>query len=338
MAAVLAAVFAGPAAMALWSAQVTVSGQVTAAQVTSSVGLAPQTATIANEALSRASLVTITNTTTGSSPVAAQVRADLSVDSVLNPGILVTAWPVQTPAECTDTAVAPPGSATGPWTDGLSVQGDPVVPGAESYLCVQTTGTTSAFGIDGGTQSFSPTITTTLSVHGFAATATTVATYTTQWIFRVFTWSNGRVHQIRPDSDRTLCLDAGAAMGMPVTLAACQGTVATPGPNQFFIWTTVAPNYQTLTAGRAAGGLVTIDPDQSLRTRAAGVGEQTWQLQRRTGSGTAFQVVSGNGLCWTAPAVAGGPMTAAVCDGSTAQQWAFLLVSEGTTGNPEGGG
>ncbi|WP_426625504.1 hypothetical protein ACPPVW_05430 [Leifsonia sp. McL0607] len=329
--AVLAGVLAGPAAVAVWSAQLTVSGSVTAAQVGVSAGLAPQTATIANEARTRAALVTITNTTTGST-VPADARADLSVPSALGPGILATAWPVQTPAECTDSAAAPPSSATGAWTDGLTVAGDPVAPGAETYLCVQTTGTARAFGVDGGTQTFAPTVSVTLSVRSFAATATATATYTTQFIYRVNLWSDGRVQQIRPDRDRTLCMDVGDAMGQLVALAACQGAPATPGPNQFFIWNTVAPDFSTLTAGRAAGGLVTIDPDGTLLTRAQGAaGVQTWQLQLRSGT-TIFQIVSGSGLCWTAP-VAAGPVTAAVCDGSSAQQWVFFLVSAGTAGN-----
>lgn len=333
-AAVLAGVLAGPAAVAVWSAQVTVSGRVTAAQVASSMGIAPQTATFANEARTRAALVTITNTTTGPTTVPADVRAELSVPSAINAGILATAWPVQTPAECTDAAIPPPGSATGAWTAGLTVAGDPVAPGSETYLCVQTTGTGRAFGVDGGTQTFSPAVSVTLSVHGFSATAATSATYTTRLMYRVTLWPDGRVQQIRPDGDRTLCMDVGDTMGEPVALAACQGSVAAPGPDQFFIWNTVSPDYSTLTAGRDAGGLVTIDTDGTLSTRAAGApGVQTWQPQAQGGS--VFQVVSGSGLCWTAPAAAGA-VTASVCDGSAAQQWVFFLVSTGTTGSPDG--
>ncbi|MCI0159255.1 RICIN domain-containing protein [Leifsonia shinshuensis] len=332
----LAGILAGPAAVALWSAQVTVSGHVTAGQVAASADVAPQAVTFANGARTRAALVTISNTTSGPTTVPAGVRAELSVPSALDAGILATAWPVPAPADCTDDAVAPPDAVTGAWTDGLTVAGDPVAPGAQTYLCVQTTGSARAFGVTGGTQTFDPAVAVTLSVHGLSATATATATFTTQLIFPVSLWNDGRVQQIRPDRDRTLCLDVGATMGGPVSLAACQGSPSAPGPNQFFVWNTVAPDFSTLTAGRAAGGRVTIDPDGTLSTRDAGAaGVQTWQLQVQ---GTSIvQLVSESGLCWTAPAAAG-PVTAAVCDGSAAQQWAFYLVSTGTTDTPGGTG
>ncbi len=329
LAAVVAGALAGPAAVALWSSQVTVSGRVTAGVVGVDATLAPDSATIANEARTRAALVTITNTTAGPTTVPADVTARLSVSPGLNGGIMATAWPMQTPSECTDSAVPPPDAVTGPWVDGLMVAGDAVAPGATTYLCVQTSGTARAFGVEGtGSQTFSPRVDVTLSVHDIEATADTTATYTTQWIYRVGLFPDGRTHQSRPDADRELCIDFGDTLGEPVSLAACQGTPASPGPTQWFTWHVVSGDFATIEAGRPAGGLLTLEPDGSLVTRAAGTGAQGWQLQ--TPSSSPLQIVSESGLCviptMSAGQVVAGPLTAGICDGSIGQMFVFFVA------------
>lgn len=325
----VAGVVAGPAAVALWSSQVSVTGRVTAGAVEVEATLAPDSATIVNEARTRAALVTITNTTSGPTTVSADVTARLSVSAGLNGGIMATAWPTQTPAECTDTAVPSPDAVTGPWVDRLTVAGYDVAPGATTYLCVQTSGTARAFGVEGtGSQTFSPRVDVTLSVHDIEATADTTATYTTRWIYRVGAFPDGRTHQSRPDADRELCIDFGDTMGEPVSLAPCQGSVASPGANQWFTWHVVNSDFSTIEAGRPAGGLVTIDPDGSLVTRPAGTGIQSWQVQ--TPASSPLQIVSESGLCVT-PAMSGGqvvpgPMTAGNCSG---QMFVFFVAGGG---------
>lgn len=328
--AVVAGALSGPAAVALWNAQVTVSGRVTAGVVGVDVTLLPGSATFVNGARTRAALVTITNTTAGPTTVPADVTAQLSVSPAVNAGILATAWPTQNPADCSDTATPPADAVTGPWVDGVTAAGDAVAPGATTYLCVQTSGTARAFGTTiTGTQTFTPSVDVTLSVHNVQATAATTATYTTQWIYQVSLFPDGRTQQGRPDSDRGLCFDFGAALGGPVSLAACQGTTAAPGPTQWFTWHTVSTDFATIEAtGRTAGGFVTIDPDGSLLTRAASTGVQNWQLQVINGS--LMQIVSESGLCLTATMSAGqviaGPLTAASCNGSIGQQFVFFLA------------
>jgi hypothetical protein len=254
LAVAVAGVMAGPAAVALWSSQVSVAGRVTAGAVEVEATLAPDSATIVNEARTRAALVTITNTTSGPTTVPADVTTRLSVSPGLDRGITATAWPVQSPAECSDVASPPADAATGPWIDGLTVTGDAIAPGATTYLCVQTSGTARAFGVGGtGSQTFTPRVDVTLSVRGIEATAATTATYTTQWIYRVGAFPDGRTHQSRPDVDRALCIDFGAAMGDPVSLKACDGTAASPGPTQWFTWRVVDSDFSTVEAGRRAG-------------------------------------------------------------------------------------
>lgn len=327
--AVVAGVMAGPAAVALWSSQVTVSGRVTAGAVGVDATLAPDSATIVNEARTRAALVTITNTTAGPTTQPADVTARLSVAAGLNGGITATAWPTQAPGECTDSAVPPADAATGPWVNGLTVTGDALAPGATMYLCVQTSGTARAFGVaDTGSQTFTPRIDVTLSAHNIEATAATTATYTTQWIFRWGAFPDGRTHQSRPDTDRALCIDFGDAMGEPVSLTACQGTVAAPGPTQWFTWHVVGGDFSTIETGRPAGGLLTIDPDGSLVTRAPGTGGQNWQVQ--SASSSPLQIVSESGLCVTPTMSAGqvvaGPLSAEICNGSAGQMFVFFVA------------
>ncbi len=330
--AVVAAAGAAPAASALWSAQVSVAGRVSVGVVDVDATLSPGSATLVNEARTRAALVTITNTTADSTTVPADVTARLSVSPDIDAGIIATAWPTQTPAECSDTVTPPAGAVTGPWADGVTVAGEAVEPGATTYLCVQTSGSARALGVQTtGSQTFTPRVDVTLSVHNVEATATTTATYTTQWIYRVALYPDGHTLQSRPGVDRALCIDFGDALAGAVSLDACQGSVDAPGATQWFTWHVVDSDFATIEAGRAAGGLLTIDPDGTLLTRTAGTGVQNWHVQVITGA--VAQIVSESGLCVTAAMSGGqvvaGPLSAASCNGSIGQQFVFFLAGGG---------
>ncbi len=325
-------VAAGSAAYAVWSADATATGSVSAGRLTASTS-GSLDAVLRNSELTVTRAVTFTNTTAGTSTRPAAVSVVFKAQSghaLLAELGLLTVWPTTNPALCTAGAAVGGASSQGNWLAGVTTTTS-LARGASVSYCVRTQGAP-GIGISGGTLAFVGRATATMSVGNFTTTVYSAGNLSTSHIYPDVAPAHAW-YQIKPVG-QSLCLDVnggqnarpGAALGTWSCHTSADGAVY---GNQWFApqqFQSTAGSYLTLSTRLPAGtSLQAAGTGVAVQTTDRAVTGQQWSLQR-VASDT-YQLVSlATGLCVTAPASAG-DVTLAACGGATNQQFTLTKVA-----------
>lgn len=333
------------AGYAYWQSSLTVTSTVGAADLTlatsnfNSVGY-----TFGNDSLVTTGSVTATNSTVTSSTQAGTVSLTFSPAAAapLAGLVLLQLWTTTNPATCTAASTVPFGATVALWAANTVVT-TTLAPGASVSYCVRSSiASRESVATSGGSSTFSPEISGTITVGNFSGTAVATTTQSTQYVFPAFLVDTTHWNFIRPNVDNATynyCLDVSGT-------ATTSGTMAL----SYSCETSSVSNQQWKFTASGVAGYYTIQPrnatalrvdNNSSSTSGAGVNvvtagaaatatNQQWQLQQV--SAGVFEVVSAySGMCLTSPAGSSinlGQVTQAPCNGSAYQQFRLSQAFE----------
>lgn len=333
----------GGAAWALWSANATVSGQATAAQLavtTQNFGAINQS--WANHSpvgsYTHTGSVRFSNTTDTTSVTPASLSLDFTtptVDPQLAASLAVRVWSVSTSTTCTNsTTVSGAVGTTWAAPAALHIQ-TTLVAGETKQWCVRTFSTPaerSTIATTVGSATVLPRVTGTLSIGSWTTTASANAAYGTQFIYPAYTGFSPSAWHFLRHNGAVDCLDVEGAqggVGTDVISWECKDDpVQFPNPsNQEWRFTPTDGGYVTLTprhatdtrltaVGTAEGGLVEIQSPSTSQL-------QQWQVQNKGGG--YYQLVNrATGFCLVPQNLDGDSIievTQRICNGSSTQRW-----------------
>lgn len=342
-------VLAGTSAgFAFWTASTSVSSTVGAATLTmsttnfNSVGY-----TFGNDTLVTTGSVTVTNTTTTTSTQNAAVSVTFgpAASAPLAGKVTATIWPTASAANCTATATVPSGATTALWSTSPVLTAS-LAKNASVIYCVRSSiASREIVATGGGSLTFQPKITGTITVGTFTASASATTTQSTQYIYSTSTADLTHWNWIRPNftSSYNYCLDVsggGSASGTIVISYGCK-TGGSANQNWKFI-PSGATGYYTIqsrgaTALRvdnnnstASGGSITVNTAAANPTTAT---NQQWQLQQV--SANIYELVNPlSGMCLTSPSGTSqnlGNLTQTPCSGTVYQQFKVSQAFENFT-------
>lgn len=336
--AVLASTTAG---YAYWTAGVSATGTVGAASLAlSTTNFTSVGYTFGNESLVTTGGVTVTNTTTTTSTRAGAVSLTFGPDTVstLAGKVTLTLWPTASVANCTAAATVPSGATSALWSASTSVS-TTLAAGAGASYCVRSSiASRETVALAGGSLTFAPKISGTITVGNFTGSTSATTTQTTHYIYPSATANTANWNWLRPkavSADYDYCVDVsggGASdSGTPVISFGCKSSGAI-NQQWKFIASGVA-GYYTIEPRNATG--LRIDNGSSMSSGAginvvsAGTAStaknQQWQLQLI--SAGVYEIVSASsGMCMTSPTGTGenlGQLSQTPCDGGSDQQ--FLI-------------
>lgn len=342
------------AGFAFWNSSNSVNSTVGAATLTittanfTSVGY-----TFGNDTLVTTGSVTVTNTTTTTSTQngAVSVTFGPAASATLAGKVTATIWSTSSASNCTAGATVPSGATSALWS-ASPVMTASLAKGASVIYCVRSS-IASRDDVDtaGGSMSFQPQITATITVGNFTGTATATTTQSTQYIYTSTPANVTHWNWIRPNFTSTYnyCLDVsggGTGSGSIVISYGCKTSGAS---NQNWKFTASgSTGYYTIQPRHATG--LRID-DNSSTTSGAGITvntasgspatatNQQWQLQQV--SANIYEIVNAySGMCLTSPSGTSqnlGNLTQAPCSGTVYQQFkvsqAFENFSCSISGN-----
>jgi len=339
---VLAATTAG---FAFWNASNSVSSTVGAATLTittanfTSVGY-----TFGNDTLVTTGSVTVTNTTTTTSTQngAVSVTFGPAASATLAGAVTASIWTTASAANCTAGASVPSGATVALWSTSPVVTAS-LAKNASVIYCVRSS-IASRDDVDsaGGSQSFQPKITATITVGNFTGSATATTTQSTQYIYTSTPADLTHWNWIRPNftSSYNYCLDVsggGTASGTIVISYGCK-TAGAANQNWKFV-ASGATGYYTIQARGAtalrvdnnssttSGGSITVNTASGTPATAT---NQQWMLQQV--SANIFELVNAySGMCLTSPSGTAqnlGNLTQAPCSGTVYQQFKISQALE----------
>ncbi|HWM34702.1 MAG TPA: RICIN domain-containing protein [Pseudolysinimonas sp.] len=327
------------AGFAAWSGTATVTGSASAAQLAvTTTNFTSAAYTFGNETLTTTGSVSVSNTTTTTSTRVPALTLAFSRDSgasALAQKVALTVW-YQASGTCTTSTSVGAGAVTGTWASfaGLSTT---LAKGATATYCIRSTiADRQDVALAGGTQSFVPKVTATLSVGSFtgAATATATAGQVTRYIYPAASLSTTTWYMVKSSGQ---CMDVSgggtSASGTAVISYPCKTSDTT---NQEWLFTAdgstgyydLTPRSGTSTNVRAdINGATSAGAAVTVRTDGSSAG-QLWQPQL-VSTGVYQFVNKLTGMCLTSTATSSGAVTQAVCSGAGTQQ--HTLTSTGST-------
>lgn len=336
------------AGFAFWSASNSVNSTVGAATLSitttnfTSVGY-----TFGNESLVTTGSVTVTNTTTTTSTQngALSVTFGPAASATLAGKVTATIWTTGSASNCTAGATVPSGATSALWSASPTVTAS-IAPSASVIYCVRSS-IASRDDVDtaGGSLSFQPKISATITVGNFTGSATATTTQSTQYIYTSTAADLTHWNWIRPNftSSYNYCLDVsggGSASGTIVISYGCK-TSGSANQNWKFIASGAAGYYTIQSRGAtalrvdnnssmASGGSITVNTASSTPATAT---NQQWQLQQV--SANIFELVNPySGMCLTSPSGTSqnlGNLTQAPCSGTVYQQFKVSQALENFT-------
>jgi len=344
---VLAGTMAGYAS---WNASNSVSSTVGAASLSltttnfTSVGY-----TFGNESLVTTGSVTVTNTTTTTSTQNGAVSLTFgpAASATLAGKVTVALWTTAAASNCTAAASVPSGATTALWSANTVLTAS-LAKNASVIYCVRSSiASRESVASSGGSLSFQPMITGTITVGNFTGTTSATTTQSTQFIYPGATTADtSHWFWIRPNFNNATydyCLDVsggGTGSGSIIISYGCKNSGAA---NQNWKFTASgAAGYYTIQPRHATG--LRIDNNGSTASGAgitvntasgspATATNQQWQLQL-VSAGIYEMVNPLSGMCLTSPNGTGqnlGQLTQSPCAGAVNQQFKVSQAFENFT-------
>lgn len=295
--------------------------------------------TFGNDALVTTGSVTVANTTTTSSTRSGAVTLTFgpAATATLAGKVTASVWSTTSAANCTATTTVPGGATTALWSASPAVS-TTLAPGASAVYCIRSSvASRETLATSGGSMTFSPKITATITVGSFTGSTSATTTQSSQYVYPAATPDTTHWMWIRPNFSNAsydYCADvsgAGSTTGTIVISYDCKTSGAANqqwdlSPSGVTGYFTIAPrNASGLriddNSSTASGAAVTVNTAGTASTAT----NQQWQLQ--TVSPGVYEIVSAySGMCLTSMSGTGenlGGMTQAPCAGTVYQQ--FLL-------------
>jgi len=342
------------AGFAFWNASNSVDTTVGAATLTlSTTNFTSVGYTFGNETLVTTGSVTVTNTTSTASTQngAVSVTFGPAASATLAGKVTATIWTTASAADCTAGATVPSGATTALWSASPVLTAS-LAKNASVIYCVRSSiASRETVANAGGSLSFQPQISGTISVGNFTGSATATTTQSTQYIYPASTADLTHWNWIRPNFSSTYnyCLDvsgAGSASGTIVISYGCK-TSGAANQNWKFVASGAAGYYTIQARGAtslrvdnnsstASGGSITVNTAAATPATAT---NQQWQLQQVAAN--IFEIVSPySGMCLTSPSGTAqnlGNLTQAPCAGTVYQQFKVSQAFENFTCSASGG-
>ena len=328
---------------AYWQSSVSSSSTVGAANLTlsttnfSSVGY-----TFGNDSLVTTGSITVTNSTVTMSTTTGAVSLTFGSNAaaILSGKVTLNVWSTLSAANCNAAAIVPVGATSALWSTNTVVTTTLAPSGSAIYCLRSSIAARELVASFGGTYTFTPKITGTITLGNFTGSATaTTTTQSTQYIYPAVTPDSTHWQWIRPNfasASYNYCLDVSGASTNSGTIVISYGCKTAGASNQ---------NWKFSASGNS--GYVTIQPRNATALRVDNSGStasgaalsvitagnnttatnQQWQVQQV--SGGVYELVNAlSGLCLTSPGGANqnlGQITQSVCSGSQSQQY---LISQ----------
>ena len=337
------------AGYAYWQSNLSTTSTVGAADLTlstsnfTSVGY-----TFGNDSLVTTGSVTVTNSTVTTSTQSGAVSLVFGPNgaSTLASKVTLALWSTASAADCTAAATVPGSATTVLWSTGTTVTTSLATNASAVYCLRSSIASRETVATSGGTLTFAPKITGTITLGTFTGSATATTTQSTQYIYSSVTPDTTHWNWIRPNftnASYNYCLDVSGAATTSGTIVISYGCKTSGASNQ---------NWKFTASGST--GYFTIQPRNSTGLRvdngsstASGAGvsvitaagtpstakNQQWQLQQV--SAGVYQFVNAlSGLCLTTPSGASqnlGQLTQTACSGSQLQQYLISQAFESFT-------
>ena len=338
------------AGFAFWTASNSVSSTVGAATLSlSTTNFTSVGYTFGNDTLVTTGSVTVTNTTTTTSTQNGAVSVTFSpaASAALSGKVSVTIWTTAAAANCTAAATVPAGATTALWS-ASTVLTSSLAKNASVIYCVRSSiASRETVANAGGSLTFQPKISGTITVGNFTGSASATTTQSTQFIYPASTTADvTHWNWIRPNFATTTynyCLDVSGGGGTNGTIVISYGCKNTGASNQNWKFTasgttgyyTIQPRSATTlrvddNSATASGGSITVNTAAAAPATAT---NQQWQLQL-VSAGVYEFVNAYSGMCLTSPSGADqnlGNLTQAPCAGTVYQQFKVSQAFEGFT-------
>jgi hypothetical protein len=335
------------ASYAFWTASTSATSAVSAADLTISTSNLTA-ATFGNETLTSTGSITATNTTATTSTKTGTVALTVTGAGALANKVTRFVWTTPSAANCTAAATMPTGTTGTLWSTTLSLAST-LAPQASAIYCVRSTiATRESVATSGGTLTFTPNVSGTITLGNFTGSANAAATQATQWIYPgVSNQDTSHWFWIRPNFENAsynYCLDVSGAATTPGTIVISYGCKSSGANNQqwkFTLATATANPYYSIQPRNATG--LRIDNTSSTSSGAgmivdtAGTAststDQQWQLQLVTAGVYEF-VNAYSGMCMTSPNGSTqnlGQISQSACSGSQYQQFLISQAFENFT-------
>ena len=344
------------AGFAFWTASNSVSSTVGAATLSlSTTNFTSVGYTFSNDALVTTGSVTVTNTTntTSTQNGAVSVTFGPAASTPLAGNVNLTLWTTASAANCTATATVPSGATTALWSASTVVTSTLATNAGVIYCVRSSIVSRDGAGSVGGSQSFQPKITGTITVGNFTGTTSATTTQSTQYMYPSPTADVTHWNWIRPNftsSNYTYCLEVSGGGSSPSGRSVITASCKTSGAaNQNWKFTASgATGYYTIQPRNAttlriddnstalSGGGITVNTAAGAPATAT---NQQWQLQL-VSTGIYEFINAYSGMCLTSPSGTVqnlGNVTQAPCSGTVYQQFkvsqAFENFSCAVSGN-----
>jgi hypothetical protein len=328
------------AGYAFWTASNTVSTTVGAATLSlSTTNFTSVGYTFGNETLVTTGSVTVTNTTTTTSTQNGAVSLTFgpAASATLAGKVTASIWTTTSAANCTAAATVPPGATVALWS-ASPVLTTSLAKNASAIYCVRSSiASRETVATSGGSLTFQPMITGTITVGTFTGSTSATTTQSTQYIYPGTTTADtSHWFWIRPNFSNTTynyCVDVSGGATGSGTMVISYGCKNSGASNQNWKFTASgASGYYTIQPRHATG--LRIDNNSSTASGAgisvntaagapATATNQQWQLQL-VSTGIYEFVNAYSGLCLTSPSGADqnlGQLTQAPCAGTVYQQY-----------------
>ena len=344
------------AGYAFWNASNSVSTTVGAASLSltttnfTSVGY-----TFGNETLVTTGSVTVTNTTTTTSTQNGAVSLTFgpAASATLAGKVTATIWTTTDAANCTAAASVPSGATTALWSANTVLTAS-LAKNASVIYCVRSSiASRETVASAGGSLSFQPMISGTITVGNFTGSTSATTTQSTQYIYPGTTTADtSHWFWIRPNFNNATynyCLDVSGGATGSGSIIISYGCKNSGASNQNWKFTASgAAGYYTIQPRHATGlridnnGSTASGAGISVNTAAgspATATNQQWQLQA-VSTGIYEMVNPLSGMCLTSPNGTGqnlGQLTQEPCAGTVNQQFKVSQAFENFSCNVSGG-
>jgi hypothetical protein len=334
------------AGFAFWNASNTVNSTVGAATLTmSTTNFTSVGYTFGNETLVTTGSVTVTNTTTTTSTQngAVSVTFGPAASATLAGKVTATIWTTASAANCTAGATVPSGATSALWSTSPVLTAS-LAKNASVIYCVRSSiASRETVATSGGSLTFQPQISATITVGNFTGSTTATTTQSTQFIYTPATADVTHWNWIRPNFSTNYCLDVSGAGTTSGTIVISYGCKNAGASNQNWKMTASgATGYYTIQPRNATGlrvdnGSTTASGSSIAVNTASGspatATNQQWQLQQV--STNVYEFVNPySGMCLTSPTGTDqnlGNLTQTACSGDVYQQFKVSQAFENFT-------
>ena len=338
------------AGFAFWTASNSVSSTVGAATLSlSTTNFTSVGYTFGNDTLVTTGSVTVTNTTTTTSTQngAVSVTFGPAASATLAGKVTANIWTTASAANCTAAATVPPGATTALWSANTALTSS-LAKNASVIYCVRSSiASRESVANSGGSLTFQPKISGTITVGNFTGSASATTTQSTQYIYPPVTTTDvSHWNWIRPNwitSTYNYCLDVSGGGGTNGTIVISYGCKTDGASNQNWKFTasgatgyyTIQPRSATTlrvddNSTTASGGSITVNTAAGAPSTAT---NQQWQLQL-VSTGIYEFINAYSGMCLSSPNGTDqnlGNLTQAPCSGTVYQQFKVSQAFENFT-------